>query len=60
MVGAQKAKNIASNLLPVRNRYSEAIMMDTTTKSMMIFIMPIRSIKFLNIVVMEILIKGIN
>ena len=60
MVGAQKAMKIASNFFPDKKSISETTIMDTTTNSIMQFIRPIRSIKFLNIVVMEILLKGIN
>lgn len=60
MVGAQKAMKIASNFFPDKKRNSETIIMETTTNSIMQFIKPIRSIKFLNIVVIEILLKGIN
>ncbi len=47
MVGAQKAIKIASSLFPCRNMYSETRMMDITTKSMITFMTPIRSRKFL-------------
>ncbi len=59
MVGAQKAMKIASNFFPDKKSTSETIIMDTTTNSIMQFIRPIRSIKFLNIVIMDILLKGI-
>ncbi len=47
MVGAQKATKIASNFFPLRNRYSETMMMETTTSNNKQFIAPTFSIKFL-------------
>ncbi len=47
MVGAQNAINSASNLFPCRKIYSETMMIDNTTKSMIAFMTPIRSRKFL-------------
>lgn len=49
MVGAQNAINMASIFSPLRNKYSETMIIDITTKSMMQFITPTLSIKFLNI-----------
>lgn len=60
IVGAQKAINIASNFSPLKNKTSATTMMDRTTNSMMQFIAPTRSIKFLIIFVIQILLKGIN
>jgi len=39
-VGAQKAMKIASNFSPLRNKYSEVIIIETTTKSNRQFILP--------------------
>jgi hypothetical protein len=50
MVGAQNAMKMASNLSPVRNITSETIIIEITTSSIMQFITPIRSIKFLIII----------
>ena len=47
MVGAQNAMKMASSLSPVRNITSETIIIEITTSSIMQFITPIRSIKFL-------------
>lgn len=60
MVGAQKAIKMASNFFPLRNKTSETTIMDRTTKSNTQFIAPMRSIKFLIIAVIQILLKGIN
>ncbi len=49
MVGAQNATKMASNFFPLRNRYSETTIMESTTRSNIQFITPTRSIKFLNI-----------
>ncbi len=49
MVGAQKATKMASIFFPLRNRYSETTMMESTTRSNKQFITPTRSIKFLSI-----------
>lgn len=57
MVGAQKATKIASSFLPLRNKYSEKTIIDKTTKSMIIFITPMRSIKFLIIQRIVVLLK---
>ncbi len=47
MVGAQNATKIASNFLPLRNKYSENTIIDSTTRSIKQFIAPTRLIKFL-------------
>lgn len=49
MVGAQNAIKIASIFSPLRNKYSETMIIDTTTKSMIQFMTPTLSIKSLNI-----------
>lgn len=49
MVGAQNATKMASIFFPLRNRYSETTIMESTTRSNKQFITPTRSIKFLNI-----------
>lgn len=59
-MGAQNATKIASNFFPLRNKTSETTIMDKTTKSNIQFIAPIRSIKFLIIAVIQILLKGIK
>jgi len=46
MVGAQKAIKIASSLFPLRKITSETIIIEITTRSIMQFMTPIRSIKF--------------
>lgn len=51
MVGAQNATKMASNFLPLRNRYSEKIIIEKTTRSITQFIAPTLSIKFLIIFV---------
>jgi len=48
MVGAQKAINMASSLFPVRKRYSETMIMESTTSSIMKLMAPIFPIKFFN------------
>ena len=47
MVGAQKATKMASNFSPVKNIYSDTIIIERTTRSKTQFIAPIFSIKFL-------------
>ncbi len=47
MVGAQKAIKMASSLSPCKKWYSETIIMDNTTRSIMQFMTPILSIKSL-------------
>ncbi len=47
MVGAQRPIKMASTLSPVKNITSETTMIDSTTKSIIKFIVPMRSIKFL-------------
>ena len=49
MVGAQNAMKIASNFFPLRKSTSDAIIMETTTKSRIQFINPTLSTKFLSI-----------
>ena len=49
MVGAQNAIKIASSFFPLRNMTSETIIMDNTTRIMIKFMIPIFSIKCLNI-----------
>ena len=48
MVGAQKAIKMASNLFPVRKRYSDTIMMERTTSNIMKLMVPTFPIKFFN------------
>lgn len=59
-MGAQKAMNIASNFFPLKNKISDTIIMDMTTNSIRQFIAPTRSIKFLIIAMIQILVKGIK
>ena len=60
IVGAQNAIKIASSFSPLKNKISDTIIMDRTTNNITQFIAPIRSIKFLIIVVIQILLKGIK
>ena len=59
-MGAQNATKIASNFFPLRNKTSEPTLIDNTNKSTIQFIALIRSIKFLIIAVIQILLKGIK
>lgn len=57
MVGAQNATKIASSFLPDIKRYSETTIIDNTTNSMIVFIIPIREINFFSISFIRLLFK---